>query len=194
MNTIWVVKSLGIDPATGQEVYLDKNGNITNLWSAANYIPFGNTDATVEGTIGTNVGYKGFQLNVYMMYNLGGSIYNSTLVDRVENVDPNFNVDSRVFYDRWKKPGDIADFKSVADRSITQPTSRFVEKDNTIELKSVNLSYTFDQSRLFTKFGIQRARLSGYLNDVFRASTVKDERGINYPYSKHYALAFQVIF
>jgi hypothetical protein len=194
MNTIWVVKSLGIDPATGQEVYLDKNGNITNVWSAANYIPFGNTDATVEGTVGTNVGYKGFQLNVYMMYNIGGHIYNTTLVDRVENVDPNFNVDSRVFYDRWKKPGDIADFKSIADRSITQPTSRFVEKNNIIELKSVNLSYTFDQRKLFTKLGIERSRLSGYLNDVFRASTEKDERGINYPYSKHYALAFQVIF
>ncbi|MEO6684272.1 MAG: SusC/RagA family TonB-linked outer membrane protein [Ginsengibacter sp.] len=194
MNTIWVVKSLGIDPATGEEVFLDKNGNITNEWSSANYIPYGNTDASVEGTIGTNVGYKGFQLNVHMMYNAGGDIYNNTLVNRVENVDPNYNVDSRVFYDRWKKPGDIADFKGITNRSITRPTSRFVERENTVELKSVNLSYTISEGRFLSKLGLERARVSGYLNDVFRASTVKDERGINYPYSKHYALALQVIF
>ncbi len=103
-------------------------------------------------------------------------------------------MDSRVFYERWKQPGDIAYFKSIADRSVTQPTSRFVERDNTIELKSINLSYTLNEGRIFKKMGLERARLSAYANDVFRASTVKDERGINYPYSKHYALALQVIF
>ncbi len=194
MNTIWAVKSLGIDPATGQEVYEDKNGSITNVWSSEDYIPFGNSDPTLEGTLGTNLGYKGFQLNAYMMYSAGGDIYNSTLVNRVENVNPNFNVDSRVFNDRWRNPGDIAVFKGISNRTLTRPTSRFVERNNWLELKSVNLSYTFDQSKYFSKLGIERVRVSGYLNDVFRSSTVRTERGINYPYAKHYALALQVIF
>jgi len=194
MNTIWVVKSLGIDPATGQEVFLDKNGNKTNVWSSADYTPYAKTDPTLEGTLGTNVGYKNFQLNVYALYRFGGYIYNQTLVDRVENVNPNQNVDSRVFYDRWKVPGDVAFFKGITNRTTTQPTSRFVEKDNVLELKSINLSYTFSQTPLLTRAGIERIRLTGYMNDVFRLSTVKAERGIDYPFAKHYALAFQVTF
>lgn len=194
MNTIWAVKSLGIDPATGQEVFLDKNGNVTNKWNSADYIPYGNTDATLYGTFGTNFGYKGFQVNVYMMYSTGGDLYNQSLVNRVENVDPNYNVDRRVFYDRWKNPGDVARFKSIADRALTRPTTRFIERDNRLELKSINLSYTFDQNRLLNKWGVERARISTYMNDIFRISSIKAERGIDYPYAKHIALALQVIF
>jgi hypothetical protein len=194
MNTIWVVPSLGIDPATGQEVFVSRNGTITNVWNAADYVPYGNSDPTIEGTLGTNLSYKGFQVNIYMMYGLGRDIYNHSLVDKVENVDPNFNVDRRVFYDRWRNPGDIAAFKSIADRTLTRPTSRFVERENRLELRSVNLSYTIGQNRLFSQWGIERARLSAFMNDVFRISTVKAERGIDYPYAKHFALALQVTF
>lgn len=194
MNTLWVVKSLGIDPATGQEVFLDKNNNPTNVWSSADYVPYGNTDSSIEGTLGTNLGYKGFQMNVYLQYRAGGSIYNNTLVNRVENVDPNRNVDSRVFYDRWKTPGDISSFKGIANKTLTYPTSRFVEKDNRLDLKSINLSYTFNNSPWMTRYGLDRARLSAYLNDVFQITSVKAERGIDYPFARHYALALQVNF
>ena len=39
-NTIWANESLGIDPATGEEIFLDMNGNKVNEWDAANYKPF----------------------------------------------------------------------------------------------------------------------------------------------------------
>lgn len=53
---------------------------------------------------------------------------NSTLVDKVENVNPNENGDKRILYDRWNKEGDVAKFKKVSDVSVTNPTSRFIEK------------------------------------------------------------------
>lgn len=32
-NSIWAVPSMGIDPSTGYEIFLDKNGNITDKWN-----------------------------------------------------------------------------------------------------------------------------------------------------------------
>lgn len=194
INTIWAVQSLGIDPATGQEVFVDKNGNTTNVWTSANYKPFGATDAKVEGTFGTNIASGGFQLNVYFAYRMGGYLYNSTLVNRIENVNPNQNVDSRVFYGRWKNPGDVAAFKGITNTTITRPTSRFVEKNNIVELKTVNLSYLFANRRFLNTVGVNNMRVSAYLNDVFRASSIKAERGIDYPFARRYALALQVTF
>ncbi len=38
MTAIWAVKSLGIDPATGDEIFLNKDGKRTNSWSAADMV------------------------------------------------------------------------------------------------------------------------------------------------------------
>ena len=54
MNSIWVNRSLGIDPATGNELFLAKNGDIVTEWSTDNYVIGGCTDSELEGTFGTN--------------------------------------------------------------------------------------------------------------------------------------------
>ncbi|MGX5819450.1 SusC/RagA family TonB-linked outer membrane protein [Chitinophaga lutea] len=194
VNTIWVVKSLGIDPATGEEVYVDRTGKITNTWSPSAYMPYGTTDPKLEGTFGTSGGWKGFELNIFFRYKFGGYLYNNTLVDRVENVNPNQNVDRRVLYDRWKAPGDVAQFKAITNTAQTKPTSRFVEKDDLLELKSVNISYNFRDQPFLKKIGAQNIRVSGFMNDVFRTSGVKVERGIDYPFARHFAIALQATF
>ena len=152
-NTIWVNESLGIDPATGEEIFLDKDNNKVNKWSAANYKPWGSTNPKIYGTIGTMFIWKNWELNAYLYYKYGGYLYNQTLVDKVENVNPNENGDERILYDRWNKPGDIAKFKKVSDVSVTNPTSRFVEKENYIQLQSISLSYDFYGERL-KKWGV----------------------------------------
>ena len=193
MNTIWAVESLGIDPATGNEVFRDINGNLTNKWSVTDYKAFGTTDPIVRGMAGTSYKYKSLQLSLNFQYRLGGDIYNSTLVNKVENVDPYQNVDSRVLTSRWKKAGDNVRFKNISNRTTTYPTSRFIEKENMVDLKSVNITYTVNPKKL-TGTGLSQMRVTAYLNDVFRISSVKAERGINYPFAKHYALALQLTF
>ena len=193
MNTIWCVRSLGIDPATGREIFLDQNGNRTNVYNPADQVPFAVKDPKLEGTAGTNLGYRGFQLNAYFMYKIGGYTYNQTLVDKVENVNPTNNVDYRVLYDRWHQAGDLAKFKSISDKSTTQPTSRFVEKENVFECKSINLSYTF-QKQMLTRIGLERLKLTLYANDIFRCSTVKQERGTSYPFARNYTFGIQATF
>ena len=192
-NTIWANESLGIDPATGEEIFLDMEGNKVNEWSSANYKPFGTTDPKIFGTIGTLFMFRNWELNAYLYYKYGGYIYNSTLVDKVENVNPNENGDKRILYDRWNKPGDIAKFKKVSDISETKPTSRFIEKENYIQLQSLSLSYDFSGDKL-RSWGIQRLKLSAIGNDIFTASTVRMERGISYPFARTFSLSAQITF
>ncbi len=192
-NTIWVNESLGIDPATGDEIFLDMDGNKVNKWSASNYKPWGSTDPKVFGTVGTMLIYGHWELNAYLYYKCGGYLYNQTLVDRVENVNPNENGDKRILYDRWNEPGDVAKYKKVSDVSITEPTSRFVEKENYIQLQSLSLSYDFSGKRL-QSWGIQRLKLSAIGNDIFTSSTVRMERGTAYPYARTFSLSAQLTF
>ena len=192
-NTIWVNESLGIDPATGDEIFLDMNGNKVNKWDSKNYKPWGSSDPKIYGTVGTMFMYKGWELNAHLYYKYGGYIYNQTLVDKVENVNPNENGDRRILYDRWNEPGDVAKFKKVSDVSVTNPTSRFVEKENYIQRQALSVSYDFRSAKL-KEWGIQRLKISAIGNDVFTSSTVRMERGTSYPFARTFSLAAQITF
>lgn len=191
INTIWANESLGIDPSSGNEVFVDRDGEKTFAWSVRNYKPMGNTDAKIRGNFGTNVMYRGFTLSVYFLYSYGGDIYNQTLVDKVENVDPKRNADKRVLYDRWKTPGDITEFKSISDKSTTMPTSRFIEANNYMQSSSMNLTYDLNK-RWIEKAGFEKIRISLISNNLIRWSTVKMERGINYPFARTFTAAIQI--
>jgi TonB-linked SusC/RagA family outer membrane protein len=194
VNTIWVVKSLGIDPSTGKEVFLTKDGKKTFEWNANDYVPYGSADPDLMGNFGTLFTFKNFQMNMIFKFRLGGQKYNNTLVDRVENVNPIHNVDKRALTNRWKQPGDIASFKSIKDQSLTKATSRFVQDDNSIDISSINLSYDVRDSKFVDKLGLKNLKFSVYMNDVYRWSSIKQERGLAYPYSKKVSFSIKTNF
>lgn len=195
INTLWANESVGIDPVTGKEVFLDMNNNYTYTWSSVNYKPLGNTDPDFYGNFGTRLLYKGLELNALFAYSYGGDIYNSTLVNKVENIDPNENGDRRILTDRWQKPGDVSKFigYNPNEPTFTRPTSRFIEEENYIEMRALSLSYQFDPE-LLERVGLERVKVSFIGNNVFRLSTVEMERGISYPFARTYSFALQVNF
>lgn len=193
INSIWGVPSLGINPANGKETYLAADGSLTDRWQAKDQRVIGCTDPDLEGNLGLNAGWKGLQLNLYFTYRIGGQNYNSTLVDRVENADKRYNTDRRVLEQRWQQPGDITFFKDVKDESQTRPTSRFVEDYNYLQLSALNLSYDFPTA-LTRKWRMENIRISFSMNDVFRASSIEAERGIDYPFARAFRTSLRVIF
>ena len=70
-------------------------------------------------------------------YSLGATIYNQTLVTRVEGADPQCNADKRVFYSRWSQVGDHTKYKDIADKSIPDVTSRFIRDEYFLNMKSL---------------------------------------------------------
>ncbi|MHC1779160.1 MAG: SusC/RagA family TonB-linked outer membrane protein [Bacteroidales bacterium] len=194
MSTIWVVRSLGIDPASGKEIYLDKDGNKTYVWSADDQVPFATSDPKLTGSLGLNFTWKGLTFNLTSRYSFGGKLYNQTLVDRVESVDYKFNCDKRVFSERWRNPGDITLFKDVKDKSATKPTSRFVQDNNYLEFSSINISYMFSKEKLAKLKYFKSLSLSFTTNDLHRFSSIQIERGLSYPFARSFNLSLQASF
>ena len=192
-TAIYAVRSLGINPMNGKELFYDLNGNLTYDWSAANKVVCGDTEPKVSGSFGANADWKGFNLNVSFLYQLGGQVYNQTLVDRVEDADLSRNVDERVLKGRWQKPGDHTFFKDIASRDRTEVTSRFVQDENVLQFKSLSLSYSFPQ-KWIKKMYMERMKLTFQMEDLFRISTVKRERGLDYPFARTFNFGLQVQF
>jgi TonB-linked SusC/RagA family outer membrane protein len=193
LNTIYAVKSLGIDPENGKEILVKKDGSLTYVWDVKDIQDVGNTTPTAEGFFGSSVSYKRFMVSFSFHYRFGGQAFNQTLIDRVENADPRFNVDSRVLSDRWKQPGDKTFFKDITDLSKTYVTSRFVQKDNLVELQSLYVSYDFNP-KLIRRLGFQNLRLATTGNDLFRTSSIATERGISYPFARSLTFSVQASF
>ena len=188
MNSIFCVRSLGINPADGQEVFVSRNGQLTKVWNASDQVAVGTTEPKAQGTFGFNVAYKQFSLYTSFMYEGGGQRYNQTLVDKVENVNVyTDNVDERVLTNRWTKPGDKAKYKSlVVGRDgveDTKPTSRFVQDYNMLSWNSFELGYDLP-SGITSKLNLGMLRFSFSMNDILHLSTVKQERGTSYPFAR----------
>ena len=105
----------------------------------------------------------------------------STLFNKIEGLsgdDLQYNQDKRALYDRWQKPGDVAKFRRINDVAKTKMSSRFVADDNTLECKSISLGYESTQATWLKPMGISSFSFRVYMNDIFRLSTVKEERGL----------------
>ena len=193
LNNIKGMVSLGIDPMSGRELYMTRNGQVTYDWSTSEIQVLANTDPKLEGMIGTIINYKGLSLQAQMHYVLGQNQYNQTLIDKVENSNPAFNADRRVLTDRWKQPGDEAMFKAIDDQRLTQLSSRFIQKENTFRLAALNLNYEVNQD-FVSRLKLQRARLNFSMNDLFRFSTIRMERGTDYPYARTFNFGISVVY
>lgn len=192
LTSIWAVKSLGIDPATGKELFLNRDGTVTDKWDAAQEVVCGNTQPDFNGAFGFNVSYKQWSLFASFLYEWGGQQYNQTLVDRVENAKIEYgNVDLRVLTDRWQKPGDVAQFKNIKDGSLTTlPTSRFVQNNSFLRLNALTLTYDFNREWLKRNLGLRMLRLEASTSDLINWNSVRQERGLSYP--KSYKFNFSV--
>ncbi|WP_205687026.1 SusC/RagA family TonB-linked outer membrane protein [Chitinophaga rhizosphaerae] len=192
-NTIWVVPSLGIDPSTGKELYMDKNGEPTYTWNAQDLRANGISEPAYFGNFSTLVRYKNLSMNLSFGYRFGGQVYNHTLINKVENADYSYNVDSRVYDNRWQKPGDNAAFKGLLVTAATLRTSRFVQDEKTLLLQNANLQYDV-KSRFAKKLKMEALSLSANMADLLYLSTVRRERGTDYPFSRQLSLTVNAMF
>ncbi|MDL2320092.1 SusC/RagA family TonB-linked outer membrane protein [Alistipes sp. OttesenSCG-928-B03] len=198
MTAIWGLKSAGIDPQTGREIYYTRGGGTTAKWTSNNVVVIGDREPKLAGSIATQFGYKNFSLTIAASYTIGGDIYNSTLADKVENANLRYNVDKRVLTERWKEPGDMVKFKALKnqDYTLTNATSRFVMTNNQFKLSTINLSYRMSKSdhRFMKELGLSSATVGLYFVDVLRLSSVKMERGIYYPFAHQISMSLNLSF
>lgn len=196
-TALYAVRSAGIDPMTGNEIFIRKDGSYTFKWDSADEVICGDSTPDVEGSFGTSFYWKGFSVNAIFSYRYGGQAFLSTLFNKVENISDvqvKYNQDKRALYDRWQKPGDIAKFKRIDDTSTTNMSSRFIADDNTLELSTVSVGYETTAGKWLQSIGASSFNVRIYGNSLFRLSTIKEERGIDYPFSRKISASVGIRF
>ncbi|MGE9313792.1 SusC/RagA family TonB-linked outer membrane protein [Niabella sp. CJ426] len=217
VSLLYAVRSLGIDPSTGNEIFLTKDGKQTFVWSQDDMVPMGDLQPKFNITLNNSFSYKWLRLNFGTVIRLGGVQYNNTLASQVENLNPELNVDRRAADGRWLKPGDVSDYKGLVDIDgfpktglNTNATSRFVKKNNAIEITGISLDpgqlleqyitkYTNlfiskinDKTKDYLKSDMIDVRF--YMNNLFNLSSIKKSRGTAYPFNRSYSLNISINF
>ena len=162
-------------------------------------MPVGDTEPKLEGTLGANFNWRGLSVNIAARYRFGGQYYNKTLVDKVENANLAYNVDRRAFTDRWQNVGDMSSFKAITqdvNGSQTKATTRFLMDQNELVLNTINVQYRFEKryEPWIGKLGLSSATVGLYMEDLFHWSTIKQERGIQYPMSRQVSMSLNLTF
>ena len=200
LTAIYAVPSAGIDPGTGQEIFITKDGKRTFTWNSADQVVVGDTEPDLRGYFGVNLSYKRWSLNTSFEYSFGGEMYNQTLVDRIENTSMNnsvnrvaYNMDRRALYDRWSEPGQSAKYRGINVSGKTYASSRFVQKNNYLRMNSIRIMYNLNSpdKRLL---GMSMLRIALSANDLFYSSTIRQERGLSYPFARTFTLSLQANF
>lgn len=182
-DDVYVVRSPGVDAATGKVLYLAADGTMTTAFS--NDLPkisVGSGIPKVDGRFSTMVRAGQFTANIGFAARLGAKKVNYTLLNKVENAFLRVNVDRRLLDYRWTQPGDVTGFKALNSQNNTMPNTRFVFTENTILLNNVNLNYSLP-AKWVKRLNMQQISIAASMSDLAYWSNIEQERGSTYPYT-----------
>ena len=163
INTFYMAKAAGVDPATGAQLYWaydkDENGNITKEYITSDYNKaneskyyLGSRIPDLYGSIGTSLSWKNIDLSILTTYSLGGKIFDSLYQGSMENMYFNNNWNEHALR-RWQKPGDITDVPRIEIAGSYATNDRFLVDASYFAIKNITLGYTLP------KVWMQKARL-----------------------------------
>lgn len=165
--TFRMVRSVGVNPQNGNEIFLDRNGNQTELWSADHAVELEGKSPLPKfyGGFGTSFTYKGFDLAADFSYKYGNYTLNYmawNMLNYRGGANQNKRVDAANF---WTAPGQTnvlpKPTNGVSGQVVggLQITDRFLQDASYIRLRNLSLGYTIDK-RTFGELPINKLRLS----------------------------------
>lgn len=139
----WYLKEYsGIDPATGRQQFVDKDGKLTYDYASARYVKAGSALSPWQGGFSTSFSYKNWTLAATGSFVWGNKLYGrrraSSLATFVDNSLLPSSEDKI-----WRKPGDIATIGLPAYASATLYHTGFLVDGDFFKLRNVSVRYTF---------------------------------------------------
>ncbi|KAA6337771.1 TonB-dependent receptor SusC [termite gut metagenome] len=162
--TYWLRQWRGVDPATGNSLYVPtenaltsseslvkiNNNTYTTSIEEALYDYSGESTPKVTGGISTNLSYQRFTLSLAFYYQLGGKMYdvayNTLMSPGTGSLSYSaLHVD---ILNRWQKSGDITNVPRISNGSDSNDlqagtSTRWLISSNMLELSNINLGYDF---------------------------------------------------
>lgn len=140
LNSIYLVRYAGVDPANGDALYYKADGKTTtNVYDPNDKAIVGSFDPPHFGAFNTLINFKGIELSAQFTYMFGHKIYNN---DRQNVENPAYvisNVSAELLQE-WQNPGDITNIPSPFN-DFQAATTRFLEDGKFLRLRNIVLSY-----------------------------------------------------
>lgn len=160
LGGFWGYESEGVDPETGELMYMDKNDDGFINASDRTYIGDPNPDFTYGMT--NTFSFKRLSLSVMLQGTYGNDIFNVSRIESEGMYDAK-NQSNRIL-ERWRRPGMITTIpKAGYDMKIS---SYFVEDGSFLRIKDVTLSYDFSMNWM-KKVGITRLQPYATVTNLF---------------------------
>ncbi|RYF19540.1 MAG: TonB-dependent receptor [Flavobacteriales bacterium] len=165
IGTNFLVRYKGVDPNDGLPIWLDKDGFETKTFSLDNRVPVGKILPDYVGGLTNTFSFKGFELNTLFTFAIGGNLYDAS-AKRQLGVVTDWNIRTDIA-NRWRKPGDIADFPRLTMNPGTYDglssewqynSTMFLYDATFVRLREVTLSYALPAS-FANKLRLQNLRL-----------------------------------
>lgn len=191
----------GVNPANGQPLYYDADGNVTTVYNDAvnSTAKWGSTEPKYTGGYGTEIAYKGFQLSALFTFAADYYRFNNQTYFQ-EN--PNFNQYnlSTTMLNIWRNPGDVTDIQSADYQR--EFSSKDIEDASYTRLRNVTLSYNFSKDALgrtnfFTDLRVYVQAQNLYTWTNFTGFDPEDDNNIaqyEYPTPRTITLGFDFKF
>lgn len=204
-QTFYLQEWAGVNPANGNALWYDEDGNITDNYSEASREIVGTADPKFYGGFTNSLSFKGFSLDFFFFYNYGNEIYNNT--SRITSSDgafANFN-QSTDQLDRWQNPGDISENPQRINGNPTssnQQSTRWLEDGSYLRLKNLTFAYSVPKD-ILAKVKISSAKIYFQGLNLYTFTNFKGldpEQALNgthwfiYPNAKTYTIGINLGF
>jgi len=146
-STIWGFNFIGIDPATGRELYnvggeIFDGSYVRQNFDQSDWVPIGDSQPDVYGGLRNSMSYKNFNLSIIMSYAIGQDFLVGREILDNYRVLVNRNLNANIWTQAWQQPGDIAQYPIISNTNpIISNSSKYIFDESHIRLSTVNLSY-----------------------------------------------------
>ncbi|NML38858.1 SusC/RagA family TonB-linked outer membrane protein [Chitinophaga sp. G-6-1-13] len=164
INLVKLAKFTGVDPKTGLYTFEDVNKDNNIDYKDYQYI--GKTDPDYYGSIGSELNFKGFKLNVLFSFRKQWGANNQLSIYQSNNFPGLMSNQPTIVFDRWTQPGDKTSFEKFTattnspaykQATLFGASSGVYGDASFIRLKNVSLSYMIPDNTL-KKIGLKGGR------------------------------------
>lgn len=195
VGEFYINRYAGVNPANGDALWYDKDGNLTNELRDEDKVLVGKTyHAPWQGGFGTNLSWKGITLSAQFSWVADRwMINNDRYFDESNGRFATYN-QSRRLLDRWKNPGDITDIPRHGE--YTEFDSRLLEDASFIRLKNLMLGYALPSDLLKKSGFIRGLRVYAQAQNLFTFTKFSglDPEGTSNLYAAQYPMSRQFTF
>ena len=169
-DSFYLVRYAGVDPTNGDALYLDIDGNVTNVYSTNDRVLLEDKTqyAKYEGGFGMDFYYKGFDVATDFVFKEGNYTYNLRYRDLLTDGVSIADNQAVAALDYWTPTNTDASQPAplqISGVDNNQDSTRFLEDASYIRFRNLNFGYTFDK-KILKALPLDKVRIYAQLQNL----------------------------